>query len=294
MEILARYLDSRKYLLENRRFTSMDKLLEYLQDHSVDVLLLGQEVELERLPSGPETGKVIVLSEGKLVGENDVSVIFKYQSAEKILQEIFALLAEKTDYPDFSTCAGKQTEFVCFYSPSGVLEGLWQKLYANRSGDGSSARTLLVNLNLFDGRMDCSGQEPVRGISDLLFYIRQRKEKTPLKLQSLVQRQAEFDYLPAASDCRDLYSLQPGDVDFMLRMFAGKTPYERVYFETGFLSEAVLHLFCCCNCIYLPAARTQWERNQQSAWKGWMVREGMEDVIKQIRYLHGLQESARE
>lgn len=101
MEILARYLDSRKYLLENRRFTSMDKLLEYLQDHSVDVLLLGQEVELQRLPSGPETGKVIVLSEGNLVGENDVPVIFKYQSAEKILQEIFALLAEKTDYPDF-------------------------------------------------------------------------------------------------------------------------------------------------------------------------------------------------
>ena len=94
-----------------------------------------------------------------------------------------------------------------------------------------------------------------------------------------------MDYLCPVTDYRDLYSLHPEDIDCLLAVLSEDSIYEKVYFAIGFLSEAAVHLLWCCDKLYLPSPRSQWEKNKQDNWLRWMAREGMESVAESVQYL---------
>lgn len=284
MEAFSCYLNSKKYMIENRLFTNVGKLKEYLEQNRVDVLLVGQEMDFKQVIPEEKAGRILLLSDTEK--EGGCPAIFKYQSAEKILREILSLLAEEKGALQISLReSGRSVEFIGVYSPYGISGDPMEQM----GGLGEDKqRVLYMNLELFDGIRDLVQEKSsqIRGMSELVFYLKQRREKAALKLQSLVQRRYRMDYIYPVEDYRDLYSLEREDVDLLLTILAEETPYHAVIFDVGFVSEAALYLLYRCDRLYLPRARDQWEQNKQSSWKELMAREGLEGALQQIVYIN--------
>ena len=81
---------------------------------------------------------LVIMSEGNGVAEGGETcpLIFKYQSAEKILQEIFQILEEGEGASSVTvTKTGGQTEFIGIYRPYGAPVPLQRLLPEVNDGD---------------------------------------------------------------------------------------------------------------------------------------------------------------
>ena len=285
---LSEYLNRKHFLLDNRLFTQQEKLVEFLKDNTVDVLLLGEEVEIDSVPYLGQASRVILLSEGNTVAEGDGPPrVFKYQSAEKLLREIFQLMEEDMGFTGIMTeGVGGQTEFYGVYCPYGQPLPIQRLFAVNGSREKKS---LYLNLELLCSfgipGVQWSTGEDSRGMSELIFYLKQRNEKLPGKLRTLIQSWEGVDYLYPVEDYRDLYSMDRDDVDCLLELLANGTDYEQIVFDIGFLNDTALYLLYCCDRIFIPRAKTSREKSQQSALEKLFIREGLSEVMENIQYV---------
>lgn len=100
MQALAAYFNKKTFLLECRLFTRWECLVDFLKEQKVDVLLLGQD-EVAWYILGEEiksqVGQRVILSEGDCVAEaGSEPVLFRYQSAEQILEELLQIVSMET------------------------------------------------------------------------------------------------------------------------------------------------------------------------------------------------------
>lgn len=71
-------------------FTSLEKLKEYAKSHSIEILLVSDEVRRE--VEDIEAGQVVALCDGEIVEmEEDWPAVYKYQSASPILHRSAAV-----------------------------------------------------------------------------------------------------------------------------------------------------------------------------------------------------------
>ncbi len=285
MKALAEYFGKKNFLLASRLFTKAESLNDFLKERQPDVLLLGQDVDRTGLKHLDHVKQLVILSEGNCVseGREDYPLIFKYQSAENILKEIFAILEEGT--PKESGIAGKmcgRTEIWGIYHPYQAPPTMQQ--ICPEQGD-SGKRCLRISMELLGGEeyKDLSGDD--RGLSEIIFYLKQKNERLALKLRQLVQQSNGMDHIRPVTDFRDLYSLCREDVDRLLTVISGETGYERVIFDIGFLTDTALYLLYCCDRIYIPKAQSLWEEKQANSLERLLVKEGLEEVLESIRYI---------
>lgn len=281
MKLLCRFLESRSDILESRLFTEMDKLEHYLENHTLDALLVGEPICFERIRNRQAVKTIILFSEQNLNEKQvEIPVIFKYQSAQKLLQEILIYLEEETEALKRKTRCREGPDFFAFFSPCGMGEKPPNSMIKDWIEDREQGG-LQIDLKIFSGWGE---DKENRGMSELIFYLKQRSEKSKRKLQALIQNGEDMDYIAPAEDYRDLYGLQAEDVDYLLCMLSEETEYNFVFFDVGFVSEAAMYLLSCCKQLYLPEARDSWERNQQQSWKQLMLRDGMGHVLEKIHF----------
>lgn len=282
MKSLADYLGRKNFLLDSRLFTKVDSLNDFLREQRPDVLLLGQEVDKTGIRFLDHALNLIILSEGNMVAERgeDYPLIFKYQPAEKVLKEILQIIAQSDEQLPVSLKIYQgQTEFLGIYRPYGNPFPIQRVL--DVKGEAGK-KSLLLNLEPLNGM---GKTEDFRGMSEIIFYLKQKNEKLAAKLRALTRRRDDLDYLWPVEDFRDLYSIGREDVDRLLATLANETDYERIIFDIGFLTDSSLYLLYCCDRIYIPKAKSVWEENQKNALEELLVREGLEEVIDSIRYV---------
>jgi hypothetical protein len=286
MSVLWEYLNSKNFLVESRLFTKEKSLMDFLKGNRPDVLLLGQEVSEDPINYSHYAENVVVLWEGNMVAEKEgeYPLVFKYQSGSAILQEIFQIIGNKGDevLSSMTETAG-HTEFLGIYRPYGDPLPV-QRVFSAK--EGGEKKSLLVNMELLSGLESGKDEEErKRGMSEIVFFLKENNEKLAEKMETLIRTWEGIDCLYPVEDYRDLYSLNRDDVDRLLSVLANETEYERVVFDVGFLSDSALYLLYCCDQIYIPRARNSWEENQKTAMERLFVREGLEDMVESIQYI---------
>ncbi len=100
MQALAAYFNKKTFLLECRLFTRWECLVDFLKEQKVDVLLLGQDEAAWYILDEEVKSQVrqrVILSEGDCVAEaGNEPVLFRYQSAEQILEELLQIVSMDT------------------------------------------------------------------------------------------------------------------------------------------------------------------------------------------------------
>lgn len=251
-----------EFLLETVVFSKKESLQEYLSEHQITILLLSEWMDRSDLKNEHIKYK-IVLCEGILVKEEETEqVINKYQSAEHIMREILAFYVSKETLPfayrylpQYRNC-----EMISVYSPCGGSSKT-TTAFVMAQVLSESKKVLYLNLEMFSGITFQSFQEVSSGLSDFIYYLKQRKSNLAMKLQALVRKEGGVDLLYPAEHYNDLYALDIQDIQLLLEELQSATAYDVVIFDIGFMSDAILELLEASCCIYMPFSVSK--RNQQ-------------------------------
>ncbi len=247
---LMNYLnDSRSMPLEIQAFTDKKLLKDYVKEHEVDILLLPEE-ELDDDLSGAKTGEMMVLSEADSAQDCcGHRSICKYQSSENILREVMCYYADRpASVPGL--LPDRKTEITAVYSP---IRRCFRTSFAIAMGQVLSERerVLYINLEEYSGFNQLLRKNYMTDLSDLLFYIGQKKRNFPCKLASMVQSLGGLDFIPPAVSPPDLRTV---DEESWITFFNEvlRCDYSRIILDFGESAAGFLNILSECGTIYTP------------------------------------------
>ncbi|MCI8749349.1 MAG: hypothetical protein HFH67_16080 [Lachnospiraceae bacterium] len=276
-------------LIDLITFTSINSAEEYVKHSRIDILLVSGSMACEAGELG-NIKKIIVLSDGSYTGHSEYPVIFKYQPAAHILKEIFAQVAEDDNIPGMPIIhTSKHAELIAVYSPYG---GSGISTYARNlcAGMAGSNNVLYVNLEIFDSFAEFEGNrdnnEYICGMSEAVYYIKQKKDKLAFKLGSIIKHHKEgYNYILPVGDYRDLYSILPEDMECFTDVLGSGMMYDKVVFDVGYIHGSSLKLLQVCDVVIMPEASGQIQENKQHSFERLLIRNGMDKVIQNIQYV---------
>lgn len=229
--------------------------------------------------------QIILLSEGNMVREDSAFCkIFKYQSVPDIMREVLAVVADDDSivYTE-KRATHKSAEILAVYAPFGG-SGVSQYAFSMAKDLSGKFRTLYVNLEAFYGFCeivtDKKGKpvEDFRGMSEVIFYIRQKKEKLALKLESIIVTEQKLDCLLTVEDYRDLFYMTKEDMNKLIQVLLLETDYEKIVFDIGFITDAMMVLLEKADRIFMPEARHPIQKSKQQAFERLILREHLEQI----------------
>ncbi|MCD7826151.1 MAG: hypothetical protein LUH14_09365 [Clostridiaceae bacterium] len=276
-------------MIEPMLFTNLQALGQAVKAGAVDVLLTEEEMLEEVRGFQDMAVQIVLLSEGTALHEQQLfPIIFKYQSAEDVINELLSLIAEN-DHIRYTQriISKKAVEIIGVYSPFGGA-GVTKYALSMSEGLAKQYRTLYVNLELFHGLgyllQGKKGQpeQRSRGMSEVIFYLKQKKEKLALKLDSLVFSKDGLDYIFAVEDFRDLYYLEEEETARFLEVLIQESVYQKLVFDIGYLGAGTLYLFRQLHRLYMPQPWLQVQIGKEEAFLQLLAREHCEEAVRQI------------
>lgn len=283
MKQLMEYLNHKKdFIFQTRIFTKSEVLEAFCKKQTVDILLVNEEEEITQFVSFAK--KIIILCSGRLVQEKEsYDMIYKFQSAEEMMRELLSYyIQEESDMAGYQYLANKKLcSFIGIFSPSG---GTRKTTFAFALGQalGVTKKVLYINLELFPGNYKELSYGAASSISELIYYIKQRKPNFYMKLSSLIRKFHNLDYILPPNHYSDLYELEEGDVLILLKQLQENSEYETIIFDIGFISEAMITLMGKCSQIYMPKCRQGIEISKEERFLNYLEAEDKAVILEKI------------
>ena len=239
-------------LFDTRVFTKVSALKDFMKENRVDVLLASEQSEYEKVKA--EAGFTILLTEGRMVRETDACPsVYKFQSAEQILREVFELCVEECE--DKSNCYLPKQIRCCrqlaVFSPYG---GTGKTTLSVVLGHllGANKKVLVVNLEAFSRPCGWLPEEEDGGLSKLVYYMKQGRKDLDMKLQSLIRRVGNADYLSGVRHYLDIQGMGKRDLEQLFHALWEYTSYDVIIYDVSFLNEGIESMLEQCDVWYEP------------------------------------------
>ncbi|MFR5601826.1 MAG: hypothetical protein ACLTKI_05480 [Lachnospiraceae bacterium] len=230
-------------------FTTMERLKAYLEDHTVELLLVSQFVEkrdLEKLP----IKQIITLTEGEVAKlENTYPNVYKYQSTDGVIREVMSLYCGQTQ-EELQVVTGIKAGILGVYSP---VNRCLKTSFALTAGQvlGQDARVLYLTFEEYSGFSKMVGETFQSDLSDLLYYYHQGKFNLP-RLNAVVHSLGNLDYVPPARYPEDLYQVTAQELADFIGRLAKETNYDTVLVDLGQMGRRSVEILEVCDIIYMP------------------------------------------
>lgn len=248
-EKLADYVNQREKLpFTAMAFSSLEKLEQYMKEHPVEILLVGEKAVQKAAEL--KANNVMVLCEGELkeAGAERAS-IYKYQSGDCIMREVMANYGCFQAEPALAL-VGRKALVHGVYSPvnrcmkSSLALTIGQVLSKNMS-------VLYMNLEAYSGfsRLVCGEYET--DLSDVLYLYRQGTFHW-MKLKSMVYTWGSLDYIPPVRYGEDLNEVPAEDLALLIGKIARESGYDRLVVDLGQTGRGAPALLDACDVIYMP------------------------------------------
>lgn len=277
--------------METRVFTNSVSLMDFISHNKVDILLIGEDVMIDDL-NNQQINTVVYLTEVNVSNNEQRYMIFKFQSAEEIIKQLQSyynaqeLLRETNSY----SLVGKDTIAIGITSPNG---GCGKSTFAIVLGQAlsSNKKVLLINLEAIPGKYDYVflNDEKAAGMSDMIYYIKQRKSNLIVKLRTMVKKIGNIDYLLPADHFSDLYEMDKDDVEMLMYELKNHSDYDYIILDIGYLNDSTYELLKHCEKIYMPVLKDPISREKINSfqrilkmWEGEIIMEKITEV--QIPY----------
>lgn len=271
-----------KQIIQTRVFTNQESLKEYLEHDKVHVLLLNENIELENHLQ-EKIKNICILSEGNYIRENSIyPVIYKFQSAELVMQEIFSYFPIEIPYSPVNSSQISKLKIISIYSITRNTEKTafalnLAKQYAKEHN------TLYINLDIFQTMNKVSLQGEEKGLSDFIYYLKQNPPNLITKMNKLIVKEDNLNYIQGVAFTPDLYELTPEDMLQWIHEINNATNYEKVIFNVGCFFQATLELFRNSGELLYLLGDKGVEKNKYELFKHQLQWAGYDDVVNKIK-----------
>lgn len=226
-------------------FSDMEALHAYRKKVEVPVVLCDSAF----LPdAAPEPGvRTIPLCENE--EERDKKrAVYKYQSAEAITREIMELLGDMHFSGGF-VFEGRPAAVIGVYSP-GASARKTSFALALSEELGKKHKVLYLDFEEFPGLLDITGENYERGLSNLLYYLRQGSLRGE-NILSVVYSLAGFEYVPPIRFAEDMSSVTGEECARLISTIFAETLYDVVVADLPVSLSQSSELMDLCKSVYL-------------------------------------------
>lgn len=261
-------------------FTSLEKLKEFAQRETIDLLLIGDGVEKEQLAEIPAVQTVWLSENG--VAEEGEAVVYKYQASDSLLREVMSWY-QPQEIPALMTVTGRRSRITGVYSPVGRCG---KTSFALTLGQvlAREEKVLYITLEEFSGLSALTGTVYTGGLSDLLYYYTQR-EYSPVRLGSVTYNWGELDYIPPVTYAEDKSGIHPEVFAGLIQRIASDGVYEELILDVGVFCGGSEELLGICDVVYVPVKDDVVSTAKLEEWKAYLKRSGRGMIWEKLRFL---------
>lgn len=219
----------------------------------VDMLVVAESAYSEKMRELCPDG-LVILNESGLVKWEGMRYVDKYSRAEEVYRQLLAIYAEITDVPAPRLAAGLQTKFVGNYSP---VRRCMQTSFALALGQmlAEKHRTLYLNFEHYAGMGELLPDMRTLDLADLLYFLNADREKFRIRMQALLKRIGQLDYIPPMKAGQNLLSVTEEEWLGLLRKIAELGEYEYVILDLSESMQGLFEILRLCSRVFTQAAR---------------------------------------
>ncbi len=248
---LAVYLNgSRNFPYRAVVFSSPKEAEGYVKRDAVAAILAAKRFEKEVLEFAAGTKTVLFLLQEK-GDESGTGMVYRYQSAKEISRRFTEQKA-----------VGQKIPVLGFFSPAGGAEA---ELLSRNIAKELGKKKKVLYLSLFP--FGCYGREWGDGLSEVMFFLRQKEEERGGNIRTLLQREECMDTIGPVRWFTDLENVTAEEFE---QLFCGKmweTEYRAFVIAVGQFDKTGRTVLGCCDKVLIPVWETEEGRRIQEEFR---------------------------
>ena len=242
------YLSRKKaFLFQVQIFTSPEQLLLFSEKNKIEILVISENSYSEKM-NQIKTNHLVVLSEKGTTAGEDLFIIPKYQSSEKIIHEIMYYY-EKLNTGNIFLQSTKEVKMIGVYTPVGRC---LQTSFSLLLGQLLSKRhkILYLNFEAFSGFGKFMKREFQTDIIDMMYLTNHMQDNFHSKFQNMVEHIHNLDYIPPAFSFMDLSAVSGEKWIQFLDTIKQMGDYEYIILDLSDNIQGLLSILQKCDTIY--------------------------------------------
>ena len=283
---LAEYMQNNgPEYLEVLECVKQAELAPFLEMQKPDILLCESKKLAEGLSGEEDHILPILLSDTKNPPEKEIPTIFRYQDGASILRQVFLSYGQRTQQKLDVYSQSEDFEMAAVYAPGGhELQLAFSLSYASVCGE--SKKTLYLNLSEFSGMLPLTRQEEGESLGDLIYGIRQSKDKFLFYLESVLRHTTRYDYILAPNNPQDLYAFTEKDLACLLELLKSETDYDAVVWNLGSFNQLAEEIWMQCGKVFCVVKESSFGTYQKKELESFLNKEANAHLKNKLHYVN--------
>lgn len=261
-------------------FTDGATFIEYEATTNIAILLFQENYDEATIEKSKAKQKICLReSKGKLLNESDLS-IFKYQSVEAIIKEILRLYEGNKEVA-FLDNLGNKTLILSVCSPT--QEASTSRVALSLAYEyAKDKRTLFLSFDPFLTTKAFGMREETQGITDLIYYGKQKHPNFPLKIKSLLNQKNGFDYIIGVVHWSDISELGEDEAKYLMNEIKDNLGYEVIVIDVGMFVNMTTALLQHCDRIYEIINKEGFDLDKDKAFRRQLLLKTGEKILNRM------------
>lgn len=258
-------------------FTQLESLKEYLRTNSVNVLLLGSDIDDDEIFI-TRTKYIYQLMEDQRDSKNTNSdSVYKYQPVSQVMQDILKDYRNRERRVN-QEAAIDQAKILTIFS----LKQRQEAIAYSRALQSILSRKrsiLFINLGLLPVPFMEDMQSEKNALSEIIYYIKEKKDIN-IQLKELFHT-ALSTYLGGLDHAADILSLNLEDAKKLMKDLRESSDYQLILFYIDSVSEALMELMLQSDVQIIIKGSTEYDQALYDTWLKQLQRLGNRLPIEQ-------------
>lgn len=214
-------------------FTNEESYYRYEQNHSIGLLLCEESMYREMKPK-PACRTILLAGRGCVRETQELQVIFKFQPAQMIFDEIMACFDRLEAVCD-SSKAEEESRLVVFCAAEGGM-GVSRTAFATARYRAKKKNVLFLSLDPLDNPGETA--ETSTNLSEAIYLVKANSNQIQQRLPELVTKKEHVSCLYGVGHWSDLSECTAGEMKGLLDEICRNGGYDEVLADMGELTDA--------------------------------------------------------
>lgn len=281
---LMEYIKRKKKTVDQIRiFTNPGSIKEFLKHNEIEILLINESILLDDI-SHDKIKNICILSEGGSLREaGNYPVIYKFQSAEVIMNELF------TYYPLLNKTGKRmnpehRAKLISVFS---LEHESYRQLFSLSLAKEYSKykQTIYINLNTFKSLAEVVTDNSIKGLSEFIYYLKQEHPNLMQKMNDIITKHEKLSLIQGLSFGPDLYEITPEDMKRWLHEMQTLTDYEVIIFDVDSFYQGSLELFQESTSLYIVSNEKTNENIKFHNFEEQILWAGFDDILNKTEII---------
>lgn len=275
---MTEYLKSRKEApWELHTYTNAEGLEKLAENTDIELLVVAENAYTEAIRRLP-AAKTILLNESGVMRWENVRNVNKYQQAENVYREILNAYMDVAKEPLLRLAVDSDTRLVGLFSP---IHRCLQTTFALTLGQMLSQkyRTLYLSFEQYAGIPELLPDTRTRDLTDLIFFLNTDKDRFLLRMQTMILKKGQMDYIPPARAGMNLLEVSGAEWLELLKLIAESGEYEYIILDLTESVQGILDILRMCCRIYTLVKDDRAARGKLAQYERLLALSEYEDVL---------------